>query len=345
MDISDYVKLQTVSRIEEWWKQRGDSQKKRTYLGGSEIGKDCERELWYSFRHCTTEDFSGRLYRLFDRGHKEEFRFVEELRGIGCEVHEYDSNGNQFEISSCNGHFKGHTDGAALGIPDAPKTWHLLEFKTSSAKEFKKLQGKGVKDAKPQHYAQMQVYMHLTGLTRALYLVVNKDNDELYGERVKYESDFAKGIIRKAERIIKAKIPPEKITERADDFRCKFCSAHSLCHGSDLTEPAVDIQDLSCRQCVHASPVKDGKWKCEKSGLEADEVCDDMLFIPDLINFADVTNYYPDQDVIEFTSKKDGTVWFHGKKGTEFKQKLLTVDDLITLPQSLVELTDMKGNE
>jgi len=342
MDISKYAKLQTISKIEEYWKKRGDSETRRTYLGASIIGHECERKLWYDFRHCTSEDFSGRLYRLFNRGHREEDTFVEELKGIGCEVHQFDSKGEQFAVSDCGGHFKGHTDGAALGIPDAPKTWHLLEFKTSSAKEFKKLD-KGVEQAKPMHYAQMQVYMHLTGLTRALYMVVNKDTDELYGERVRYNKDQAVRILQKAERIIFAEKPPEKATDRPDSFLCKFCSAHALCHGSNNATPAVDIKELSCRQCVHATPKKDGTWKCEKG--EYGTVCDEMLFIPQLINFATPTNYYPEQGVIEFTSNTDGIVWYHGKKGTEFKEKLLTVDDLITLPVGLVELTDMSNKE
>ena len=55
----------------------------------------------------------------------------------------------------------------ALGLLEAPKTWHVVEFKTHSAKSFRELAAKGVAEAKPQHWAQMQVYMHLTGITRA----------------------------------------------------------------------------------------------------------------------------------------------------------------------------------
>jgi hypothetical protein len=51
----------------------------------------------------------------------------------------------------------------------------VVEFKTHSAKSFRKLVQRGVAEAKPQHWAQMQVYMQLTGLTRALYVAVCKD--------------------------------------------------------------------------------------------------------------------------------------------------------------------------
>ena len=37
----------------------------------------------------------------------------------------------------------------------------------------------------------MQIYMSLTGMTRAMYLAVNKDTDELYSERVNADADEA----------------------------------------------------------------------------------------------------------------------------------------------------------
>ena len=326
-DLKDILptKSATVEAIETWWKQRGDSEPERNYLGGSEIGKECSRALWYSFRKCSKPEFSGRLYRLFYRGHNEEFTFVKELRGIGCEVHEVGEDGKQFEVVACDGHFKGHTDGVALGIPEAPKTWHLLEMKTSSAKLFKKVSENGVEVEKPQHFAQMQVYMHLIGLKRALYMVVNKDNDELYTERVRYDAKKAQALIDKARRIISASTPPERISDRPDAWACKFCDAKALCHGT--SDVAVDVPKLDCRQCVHATPIEGGNWKCEL-GKDFGTVCDQHLFLPGLINFAEPTDSLTNKDgsaVMELTSD-DGTVWHHGPCGNsgQFSSQALT---------------------
>jgi len=302
----------TVEAIYAYWKQRGANEKRRGYLGGSEIGKECSRQLWYNFRHCSAPDFDGRLYRLFNRGHREEETFVAELRGIGCQVFEYDSNGDQFEVVACNGHFKGHTDGVALGVPEAPKTWHLLEMKTASAKSFAKTKKDGCEKDKPQHFAQMQVYMHLMKLTRALYMVVNKDNDELYIERIRYDAKKAQALIDKAQSIINATTPPERISDRPDSFACKFCDARELCHGT--SEVAVNVPALSCRQCVHATPIENGEWACMLKDCDATEVCEHHLFLPGLINFAKPTDALTNKDgsdVMELTSD-DGTVWHHG---------------------------------
>lgn len=59
----------------------------RAHLGASLIGHECSRYLFYVFRWCFKEQFSGRMQRLFNRGHREEERFIEWLGGIGAKVY------------------------------------------------------------------------------------------------------------------------------------------------------------------------------------------------------------------------------------------------------------------
>lgn len=61
----------------------------RAHLGGSMIGRACEREIWYGFRWAKVPTFGGRMLRLFDRGHEEEFVFVDTLRLAGWIVEDY----------------------------------------------------------------------------------------------------------------------------------------------------------------------------------------------------------------------------------------------------------------
>ncbi len=81
-----------------------------------------------------------------------------------------------------------------------PKTWHVLEFKTHGTKSFADLTAKGVLVSKPQHGAQMQIYMHLTGITRALYMAVCKNTDALHIERVEADPAMAERLLDKAGR-------------------------------------------------------------------------------------------------------------------------------------------------
>lgn len=245
----------TVQAIYAAYERRRAASPARGYLGASVIGHACDRYLWLSFRWAGAEEFDGRMLRLFDRGQRAEARFVEELREVGAEVHELGPDGKQFAVQAVGGHFRGHMDGAALGLPEAPKSWHVLEFKTHNAKSFKELQAKGVREAKPMHWAQMQAYMLLTDMDRALYLAENKDTDELYSERVHLERVEAQRLIQRAERLVNAAEPPPRLSADPAWHVCKYCAFHAQCHAQEA--PAVN-----CRTCAHSTPTDAGKWTC-----------------------------------------------------------------------------------
>ncbi len=318
-DISDFVPVisQTISRIFEEYKKKGDTEPNRGYLGASIIGHPCERYLWYCFRQCCQEDTEGRIYRLFETGDREEERMVANLRMIGCEVHDTDETGSQFEILGLGGHFSGHMDGCALGIPEAPKTWHVLEFKTHNKKSFAKLKKHGVKETKPQHYAQMMAYMHFTGMKRALYLAVNKDTDDLYSERIHYNKEEGDALVARAKRIITSHEPPARAFPKKDYFECEYCSAQGICWGTNTPDPVLSIV-LSCRQCCHAEPVLTGNdafWKCAKetSPNPALKPCIDHICLPGLFSFANAEDFEKNskgQGSIVFKNE-DGIIWRH----------------------------------
>jgi hypothetical protein len=253
----------------------------RAHLGASLIGKDCERALWFDFRWTTVRRHPGRLLRLFETGQLEETRLVRNLRSIGATVLEVDpETGRQIRVQAHGGHFGGSLDGIALGLPEAPKTWHVLEFKTHSAKSFNDLAAKGVRGSKPQHFAQMQTYMHLTGLTRAMYLAVCKDTDELYVERIEHDVAYAQGLLDKAQRVIFAMLPPERISFDPAWYQCRLCDHAPVCHGQAAAE-------VNCRTCLHSTPV-DGGWHCtlhQRPLSEADQRagCAQHLYLPALV--------------------------------------------------------------
>jgi len=234
----------------------------RPHLGASLIGHACERYLWLTFHWAKAKKWPGRMLRLFETGQLEEPRIVANLRRIGVQVHETAPDGKQWRVSAVGGHFGGSMDAAAVGLPEAPKTWHVLEFKTHNDKSFKELLTKGVEKSKPQHWAQMQTYMGLTGMGRAMYVAVCKNTDEIYTERVEFDqTEFAK-IMARAERVITAAEPPLRCSNDPSWYVCKMCDFHSLCHGEEAP-------DVNCRTCAHSTPVvegEDGKWNCREFG-------------------------------------------------------------------------------
>ncbi len=256
----------------------------RSHLGGSIIGRPCDRALWYTFRWCSDVKHGGQLLRLFQTGHLAEERFVADLRSIGIKVFETDpSTGKQFRVSACNGHFGGSFDGVGQGFIEAPRTWHLIEMKTHNDKSFNNLLKQGVEKAKPEHFIQMQVYMYLANpqLTRAFYIAVNKNTDELYGERIRLDPVIGKASLEKADCIITSDRPLSKISEDPSWYLCKFCDHQSICHGQEV--PAIN-----CRTCMHSTPVKDGLWHCVRHDIDIPESiqksgCEFHLYNPYLL--------------------------------------------------------------
>lgn len=237
----------------------------RSHLGASLIGSECARDLWYGFRWFLKPKFSGRILRLFNRGHMEEGRFIALLLAAGIQVFQQDANGNQFRISHFGGHFGGSGDGIALGIPDIPQgAYALLEFKTHSDKSFKSLQQDGVKRAKPEHYIQMQMYLDDMKLHYAVYFAVNKNDDTIHCEIVVKDEYTAPQMIDRAEMIIFSPKPLRKINEKASWYQCKYCDFSNICHGNA-------VPDMNCRTCSFSSPERNGTWVCRNTGEVLDK--------------------------------------------------------------------------
>jgi hypothetical protein len=293
----------TVTRIYDWYASEEKKSPPRPHLGASIIGRECERQIWYSFRWVQPSQFQPRILRLFKTGHLEETRLVGDLAAIGAQIQAFDlKTGRQFSFKDFGGHFSGSLDGICLGLIEAPKTWHLTEFKTHNDNSFKKLVKAGVAEAKPEHYAQMQVYMGASHaqseypiLKRALYLAVNKNDDQIYAERIEYDESAYLRFREKARRIIFANKPLVRISEKPDAFCCKFCDFQKMCHGKKLGQFVKP--EKNCRTCTHSTPKEDGTWFCEKwnkilGQQEQREGCDKHLYLPQLLPFelVDVTD-------------------------------------------------------
>jgi len=228
----------------------------RSHLGASGIGNECARAIWYGWRWATRKQFEGRILRLFNRGHLEEARFIALLLMIGVKVYQQDENGKQFRISDAGGHFGGSGDGILIGVPDLPEgNSCLLECKTSGEKPFLKLKKEGVRAAKFEHYVQCNTYMKKMGLSATLYMVVNKNTDELYAEIIPFDNAIAEQFIDRGVKLVYSEHPPEKISQSPGWFSCKWCDHYTVCHKGATPE-------LNCRTCLNSVVETDGRWSC-----------------------------------------------------------------------------------
>lgn len=274
----------TAHAIHNMYAERVAKQENRGYLGWSQIGKPCDRALWFSFRWAGKRAIPGRVARLFDTGHREEARVIEDLRAIGCTVFAFDPDtGKQYGVSSLGGHFKGHLDLVALGLPEAPKTYHLVDVKTIKTSKFNQLLKDGMEKMYPEYWAQAHGYMGHQQLERAMFIFVCKDDDRIHCERFNYDKAVFEKYTAKAEKIIQAVEPPIGISTDPTYYECKFCDYHALCHTAAVPAP-------NCRSCAHSTPELDGnaRWSCGQHKVDIPDEqqrlgCDNHLYIPTLL--------------------------------------------------------------
>jgi hypothetical protein len=311
------------------------SEKRRKHLGPSVVSTRCARKAWYEFRWVLDVKFTGRIKRLFNRGHEEEDRVVRWLRAAGAEVRDYaerlifdptmthddilcpyyvqpwddpihashdDVHDDPHHLAmakkwdtkgfSCapkqwgfkidvgqeprpifdhrglpagyadKGHYSGSGDGMVRGIerwfPEvAGLGWGLFENKTHNLKSFTDLKKKGVLSSKPEHYVQMQQYMHFFGLKWGLYIGSCKDDDHLYSEIIMYKPEMGIFYPERAMQIIDQNEAPARLTEDPSWFECRFCDYREICHYGKTPEK-------NCRSCVYASAVAGANWFCSR---------------------------------------------------------------------------------
>lgn len=230
------LSVQVTDILDSTWKAKQDAQPRREYLGGSMVGRDCEREIAYQY-HNTPRDpnktgFSGQLYRIFDRGHKGEDRMAEYLRVAGFELITHRKDGSQFGFSAAGGKLRGHIDGVILSNPLNLPPNMLWENKILNNKNFGDLSNHGVKKSKPVYYTQAQLYMAYLELEHCLFTAENADTCEVHAEVVPLDPSWAQAMSDRAVRILKSTTPEElpRVAGDPADYRCKYhCDFRDRC--------------------------------------------------------------------------------------------------------------------
>lgn len=289
----------------------------RHYLGMSGVGHPCERKPWLDWRWITNIRHKADALKRFHDGHEGEALQVKRLRMVpGVELHVIDTEtGRQFGFDDHDGHFRGHMDGAILGILQAPKTWHVYEHKQTSEKkqaELAKLKAdKGEKSALEAwdqvYYAQAVLYMHYSGMKRHYLTCASPGGRHTISVRTNENPEHAMRLIARAGRMIASHNPPPRISDNAEWWQCRLCDHRAFCHDGV-------IERRNCRTCLHSTPVADGQWHCGRHDAIRNlnqqlAGCEDHLFLPGLIpaeqidaTGESVTYRYP-----------DGTEWTDGK--------------------------------
>ena len=218
---------------------REQQQARRQYLGASRLGVSCERQLQYEYAQAPVDpgrEFSGRILRIFERGHRMEDAMVGWLRAAGFILKTESKDGQQFGFSVADGKLQGHCDGVFVGGPEGFAYPALWECKALGSKSWTDLAKKGLAASKPVYAAQVAIYQTYLGLfdNPAIFTAVNADSMEIYTDLVPFDAALAQKMSDRAVRVIQATEAGELLPRgfaQADHFECRFCSYAERCWG------------------------------------------------------------------------------------------------------------------
>ncbi len=226
-------------------------------IGMGSIGDLCSRRMWFSFHWVSDpEEISAKLQRLFNVGIDEEPKIIADLIKIGVKV-----SREQELVMGFAGHVKGKIDGVGEGFPEAPKTPHLLEFKTANDSNFKRIAKKGVQEGSFDYYAQIQRYMGGKKLTRCFFIMTNKNTSARYYERVRFDKECYADLLKKEQNVILSDTPPLRYFQDSS-MTCRWCRVKDVCNGATPVK--------TCRTCDHMDMKDNGVFYCNRHEKELD---------------------------------------------------------------------------
>jgi len=329
------MKLQTpidnsISSLIDKYHEESNTNPFRPHMGVSLIGNECERYLFLVFRWAVAPNFPGRILRLFRRGQLEENQIVLDLKNIGIYVHDQQKRVN------FNYHVSGSIDGIIKGgIPEAPKSEHLLEMKSYNDSRFKKLKKEGVEKSDSVYFVQCNVYMDGLGIDRALFYAVNKNTDEIYTERLRLDKKVSKKYIERAQKITMSDRLPYPLSTDRTFFKCKMCNMHEFCHKTNLTK------EVNCRTCAHSTAEPDNTFPCDlhKGEIPVEyqyQGCRSHVLHPDLVPWKQVEEKSTEKTACYLI---DGVEVLNGEEG---KSSLEILEGQVGLVKSVFEGVEIK---
>jgi len=239
MDFNESASLsgQIEALMDRALEDERDTATPRTYLGASRLGAACERQLQYEYAKAPVDQgkgFSGRVLRIFERGHRSEEMVIRWLRMAGFTLKTEDAEGRQFGFSVAAGRLRGHVDGVLVAGPEGFAYPALWETKCLGGKSWRDVVKNKLATSKPIYAAQIALYQSYLDLHvhPALFTALNADTMEIYAELIPFDAALAQRMSDRGARVIQATEASELLSRAFADpthFECKFCAYAERC--------------------------------------------------------------------------------------------------------------------
>lgn len=202
----------------------------RNKLHPSTIGM-CPRKIVFDMLMVPKAEPSDQLLRIFQNGHSMHERYQKLFADMGILLEE--------EMKIKKGDIGGSVDAKVkiFSFDNIQGEQMLIELKSAAEYSFKWM----VKNNQPktEHKAQLQFYMHLSGVHKGIIFVENKDTQEVWEYPMEYDEEFGKKLEKKALWCIDLakgrKLPPIPKGHTPSYYKCNTCDYNFYCHYGSTT--------------------------------------------------------------------------------------------------------------
>lgn len=189
----------------------------------SDAGK-CPRNIFFSLKHVPKKELEAERLRIFDHGDYIQMMIQRPLFSLGI-VRAVEVPIRPNEIISGRADF-------IISIEGVP---YVVDVKSISGR----LNLEKMAEPKPEHYYQVQLYLHFFKIQKGILLYINKDTQELKEFIFDYDEELANRILKWFERLkekIEKDIVPKRIPDYPKNWQCQYCPYREICDISGAGE-------------------------------------------------------------------------------------------------------------
>ena len=196
-------------------RDKGERERIRFYI--SESGK-CPRVVFFRFKRAPKKELEAERLRVFEFGNHIQQIVLRPLVSQGL-VRTTEIPIPVKEIVS------GRAD---IIISDAEGMPYVVEVKSISGR----MNLEKMEKPMPDHYEQLQLYLHYFRISKGIILYVNKDTQELREFACAYDNELVKKLLKRFEELkikIESNIVPNRLEDYPDNWQCKNCEYREIC--------------------------------------------------------------------------------------------------------------------
>lgn len=200
-------------KIDEFYLSKQQRTKEREYFYITDAGK-CPRAVYFQFKKVPKKDVDARVMRIFEHGDYTHLRIISSLFALGL------VKATEIDIPN-----KEIVHGRADVIINVEGEPHVVEIKSINSVSFGKLMAPD-----PDHYKQIQMYLHYFNIKKGILIYENKNTQDLKEFSVEYDEKTVKEVLERFH-ILKAQIQNNTVpnVSEIDPWRCTYCPYAEEC--------------------------------------------------------------------------------------------------------------------